>query len=150
MPTAFIPAKCLKQNYADYIGSGIGLPVLATDQEGKALVYDISSMKWISSTYPEEGWKTRYKIPGNANRSTLHEEAIEGDSGRPVFFVCGTEVILLGAFWKGYGQEATPATVLYLDDVQTAMNELSIANSAPQYSLQLFDMSPYDPIAMEP
>lgn len=36
------------------------------------------------------------------------------------------------------------------DDVQAAMNELSIANSAPLYSLQLFDMSPYDPIPMEP
>jgi hypothetical protein len=150
MPTNFPPAKVLPADYADYIGTGVGLPVLATDQDGKALVYDISAMEWMDTRYPDEGWKTTYRISENASRAQFHEEMIEGDSGRPIFFLCGADIVLVGAMWKGHGYERSPATFLYWNDIQAAMNNLSTRHKVPEYSLHFFDLSPYNTLLLEP
>ncbi len=150
MPTNFPPAKVLPADYAEYIGTGVGLPVLATDQDGKALVYDISAMEWMDTRYPDEGWKTTYRISENASRAQFHEEMIEGDSGRPIFFLCGADIVLVGAMWKGHGYERSPATFLYWNDIQAAMNNLSTRHKVPEYSLHFFDLSPYNTLLLEP
>ena len=75
-------------------------------------------------------------------RAQFHEEIINGDSGRPIFFLCGTDAVLVGAMWKGYGYERSPATFLYWDDIQAAMNKLSRDHEVPEHFLYFFDFSP--------
>ena len=136
IPTnAIAPAKILPQDYADYIGTGKLLPVLATDQEAKALVYEIDTMEKF---FPQQGWKLAYKRALEEQRLMLYEEAIIGDSGRPLFCIVDGEIGFLGAFWNGYSTPRSSTVVHSAELIQEAMNSLCSG-----YLLQVLDISEY-------
>ncbi len=137
MPSQFHPAKILPANYADYIGTAVGLPVLAFDQEGKALVREISDMEWHFVSPERDSINVRFRSPNNEGRLALYEDLIIGDSGRPVFFVAGNDVVLLGAWWHGDAGDA-PALHHYATEIQAAMDFL-----CPGYSLEYLDASAF-------
>lgn len=140
MPQQFHPAKILPANYADYIGTGVGLPVLFFDQEGKALVREIANMEWHYVYQQYDSINVRFRVPKTEGRLPLYEDLEGGDSGRPVFFVVGGDVVLLGAWWHG-GAGDVPALHHYATEIQNAMDFL-----CPGYSLEYLDTSVFTPL----
>ena len=141
LPSVIVPAKILPSDYHSYIHSGKYLPVLTTNQGGKALVYDFSQMGAYETGY---GWMSKYIIPSDEIRHQYYEEAALGDSGRPLFFMVEDDLVLIGSFWWGYGTPSSSSMVLFSEEVQSAMDEL-----CPGYSLNTFNLSQYQPLLNE-
>ena len=149
MPSSFTPAKILPPNYQYYIGTGILLPTLSLDQENKALVYEVSDMEWVYWKKPEEGVKILFQRPTSGTRNVLYEELIGGDSGRPSYYIIGSQAVLLCAWWHG-GNGDAPNIANYTTDIQMAMNALSISNSAPQFLLTFFNLTTFPVLTLDP
>ena len=126
-PDVIAPAKLLPPNYPDFIKTGRYLPVVAMDQEKKALVYEVKDLNATPSP-------TTFDSPSQTARSPFYEEAIVGDSGHPLFLVINTDAVLLGSFWTGFNSPGTPETAVFHEQIQAAMDLL-----ARGYSLTFFD-----------
>lgn len=100
VPSTIKPCKFLPANYADYIpNNGNGIPLLAFDQEEKALVADISHINAATGQH-----SFLLKQPINSSRLNFNEAIISGDSSNPAFLIINGELALIGVFtWGGFG-----------------------------------------------
>jgi hypothetical protein len=100
VPSTIKPCKFLPANYATYIpNNGEGVPILAFDQEEKALVADIQAIATSGTPY-----NFSLKVPTNSARLNFNESIISGDSSNPTFMIINGELVLLGVFtWGGAG-----------------------------------------------
>ena len=117
LPTSIAPAKLLPENYRDYIGTGIGLPILMLDQEEHAIVAELASL-------PSQGGYSSGYSPISSLRNRYYEPIIEGDSGNPCFLVYGNGLIILHTFHYGNGGSG-PFFSNYAMEIQAIMDSLS-------------------------
>lgn len=123
-PSEFGFVKVLPDDWASYFNGSIAgkkLPVLALDQEEKAIVMDVESMGWYA------GWsqfQTRLDAPTDPTRNGFYEEVIGGDSGNPVFFIINDELVLLTVFTYGYGNPLGTEITQFKADINTMMTTL--------------------------
>lgn len=101
------------------------LPVLAMDQEEKALVTDIEQMDWM----------VYCKYPADATRLSFNEPIIVGDSGNPAFLIFGDELLAVTTWWGGGGGSG-PAFHHYITEINAAMTAGGSANSLTILSLE--------------
>lgn len=118
------PARILPENYRDYIGDGIGLPVVTFNQKEQAFLSEI----WMSST--NSMW---CNTPKDAKGKSLCGQVVTGDSGNPAFLLIGNEPVLLYCLQSG-GIGHGPSVFHYRREIQKAMDEL-----CPGYRLETFD-----------
>ena len=144
MPPQFHPAKILPSDYTNYIGTAVGLPVLSFDLKGKALVREIADMEWHFIQPPYDSINVRFRSPKIGGRVSLYENLEIGDSGRPVFFVVGNEVVLLGVWWHG-GAGDVPALHHHAVEIQNLMDAL-----CPGYALSFLNLTSFAPLSVEP
>lgn len=130
LPPTVHPARLLPPDYRDYLGTGQGLPVLMLDQDEHAIVGELTS--YLGNTSPH-----------NPIRQLYHETIISGDSGDPVFLVFENTPILLYTFYSAGGG---PSLTEHADEIQSAMNQLSVRNGQEMKSLLFFDFSHFETI----
>ena len=124
------PVKILPTDFTNYVGTAEGLPVVAFDQEGKALVLDLHAIPTESKR-----WAMFTRKPKDASRLSYYERIIPGDSGQPCFMIVGKEPILLYCH-KMPGGGGGPAIHMEARQIQAVMDEL-----CPGYKLEAFDFS---------
>lgn len=111
--------------------------MLVNDQEGNAMVVNVLSLERYDKDH--NCIATGIK-PTTVPREAFFEYLVHGDSGRPLFFVLETNIVLIGTFWSG-GAGSCPWTTHYLEDIQNRMDSLLSG-----YSLEILDLSTYLPL----
>lgn len=91
--SAITVAKVLPPTWGSVIPNyGYGLPALVFDQEEKALISDVATIFTdVSLT----------KYTAHDRRMLFYEDKISGDSGNPIFWINGKDVIVLGHLMYG-------------------------------------------------
>ena len=116
VPTTITPALFLPSDYGKYLANnGKGLPTLYFDQEENALVAEVGAINTSGGYYQQ--------TPTNANRFSLYEDLIMGDSGDPCFLVLSGKLVLLNTITGG-GPGSGPSLTYYanLPDGGSASN----------------------------
>lgn len=110
----FVPALLPPANLNDYFRHlSIGVPLICTDQEKKALVADLNSLGT---------WATA-KVPTDSRRLTFYESAITGDSGSPRFVPIDGRLMLITALTYG-GAGSGPNYSQYLSEILDAIDDM--------------------------
>jgi hypothetical protein len=113
VPETISFAKVLPANFLDYLpGIGYGVPVLALDQEEKALV-----QQWH---FASNGW-TGLEEPTTADRLAFHETIISGDSGGQLFAIGNGQVALLTCFYTALGGESYASNISQINSQMTSL-----------------------------
>lgn len=141
LPATIKPCKVLPSNYADYL---VELqrgrpPSLSLDQEEKALVTDLFSLKTNGASF---------SVPNIANRLEFYEQKISGDSGNPSFLILdlgnGPELVLL-TLWTyggaGSGTFITPHIAAV--NAMIATSDTQAGNGGTGYTLTTADLSAF-------
>ena len=123
------PAKILPDDYAKYIGTGNGLPIVTFNREEKAYLSELNSI-W---TTPKLKILTNLASKNSAWKM-LKGNLVGGDSGNPAFLLIGNEPILLYCVHQG-GAGHGPSILHNREEIQKAMDEL-----CPGYRLETFDL----------
>lgn len=110
----FVPALLPPANLNDYFRHlSIGVPLICTDQEKKALVADLNSLGT---------WATA-KVPTDARRLALYESAIVGDSGSPRFMPVSGRLMLISSLTYG-GAGSGPNHSQFLSEILDAIDDM--------------------------
>lgn len=110
----FVPALLPPNNLNDYFRHlSVGVPLICTDQEKKALVADLSSLGT---------WATA-KVPTDPRRLAFYESAITGDSGSPRFVPVDGRLMLITALTYG-GAGSGPNYSQYLSEILDAIDDM--------------------------
>ena len=142
VPAEFGFLKVLPDNWRTKILLDNHPPVIAFDQEQKALVWE----KWQFRTPDEliphpENWNTVY-LPAETNipRRALSENIVSGDSGYPSCFVINNQLVVISSFFtSGSGTGGGPAVDYYKTEINAAMASLQGGESP--YQLTEVDLS---------
>ena len=121
LPPSIAPAKILPENFREHLGSGLGLPAVSLDQEGKILVSEIVEL----AGEEEDEWPSwaESRVPLDPTRAAFYEDLVTGDSSNPKFLLLGDEPILLSIHWMA--NHAGASILRYADLVDAAMTNLS-------------------------
>lgn len=106
-------AKVLPADFLNYLpGIANGVPIIALDQEEKALVqqWHFAAGNWVG-----------LEEPTTADRLSFHETIVLYDSSNPLFAIIDSEPVLLTCFWTALGGEAYAG---YLSQISSAMTTL--------------------------
>ena len=121
MDSKITPSLLLPSDVEEYLPNiDIGVPVLATDQEKKALVAD-----WYN-----HGSRNSMKTPTNARRLLFHENKIGGDSGSPAFILLPevngsySHRLALVTAWTSGGAGSGSDPTDYMAEIQSAIESL--------------------------
>ena len=145
VPETISSAFILPSDYADYISSGNGLPMLTLDFQEKTLVHDVVS-------FPSSAGNISAKYPVNPLRIVHAEPIVVGDSGNPRFLLVDTIPILVSTLWTGPNSPATgPFLTTWKSEIQALVDELSCGAglSTNLYRLTEFDLSQYTKLPEE-
>lgn len=123
LPPTIAPAKILPENFREHLGSGLGLPAVSLDQEGKILVSEIVDL--ATDEIPEQNLPSlaTSRVPFDPTRAKFYETLVVGDSSNPKFLLLGDQPILLSIHW--YENHAGSSIRRYADLVDAAMTNLS-------------------------
>ena len=123
LPPTIAPAKILPENFREHLGSGLGLPAVSLDQEGKILVSEIVDL--ATDELPEHGLPSfaTSRVPLDPTRAKFYETLVAGDSSNPKFLLLEDQPILLSIHW--YENHAGSSIRRYADLVDAAMTNLS-------------------------
>jgi hypothetical protein len=121
LPPTIAPAKILPENFREHLGSGLGLPAVSLDQEGKILVSEIVEL----AVEEEDGWPSwaESRVPLDPTRAAFYELLVAGDSSNPKFLLLEDQPILLSIHWME--NHAGASIRRYADLVDAAMTNLS-------------------------
>ena len=136
-------AFILPSDYADYISSGNGLPMLTLDFQEKTLVHDVIS-------FPSSAGNISAKYPVDPLRVVHAEPIVVGDSGNPRFLLIDATPILVSTLWMGPDSPATgPFLTVWKDEIQNLVDELSYnaGLDTNMYRLVEFDLSQYQKLS---
>lgn len=132
LPDAVVPVALLASNAYERIRSGNGLPVVAVNQDKKAIVYDVENISFPGSS----SCVVRLATPKISLRNVCHQSVRNMDSGSPSFIVYGNKLVLIGTHWQ-IGVDSSVA--MAIPQIQAAMNLL-----CPGYVLKTEDFSGQD------
>lgn len=133
LPSDVAPAKLLPVNYAAYIKNGAGLPRVCFDKEEKAVVQDVSSIYAVSALSEIQ---IHGVSPRSLARAVFGEDAENGDSGNPCFFLFGDQVVLTNVTSTGPGFNGVMLSN-YVDEIQAVLDLLAPDGN---YTLQFVDL----------
>ena len=121
LPPSISPAKILPANFREHLGTGLGLPAVSLDQEGKILVSEIVEL----AGEEEDGWPSwaESRLPLDPTRAAFYELLVAGDSSNPKFLLLEDQPILLSIHWME--NHAGASIRRYADLVDAAMTNLS-------------------------
>ncbi len=121
LPPTIAPAKILPENFREHLGTGLGLPAVSLDQEGKILVSEIVEL----AGEEEDGWPSwaESRVPLDPTRAAFYELLVAGDSSNPKFLLLEDQPILLSIHWME--NHAGASIRRYADLVDAAMTNLS-------------------------
>ena len=129
LPDSVVPVSLLSPNAYHSINIGKFLPVLAVNQDKRAIVRDIGKI-----SYPEDNsCIVSHSKSSNNLRYGYYQQIRSGDSGSPTFLVYGNKLVLIGTHWTT-GSDSSVA--MAIEQIQEAMDYL-----APGYSLKLEDFN---------
>lgn len=135
VPSSITFAKVLPSDWERYISPDVkDIPVLALDQEEKALVTELYTMETsVVMTYPTK-----------LERLTFFESLIDGDSGNPCFLIINGELVIL-TVWT-FGLAGAGTSIAYH---QTDMNSMietldSSAGINTGYTVSPIDLSRFN------
>lgn len=132
----FVPALLPPANLNDYFRHlSIGVPLICTDQEKKALVADLYSLGT---------WATA-KVPTDTRRLAFYESAIVGDSGSPRFVPVDGRLMLITALTYG-GAGSGPNYSQYLSEILDAIDDMG----GDVEDFEIADLSGWTNYAMTP
>jgi hypothetical protein len=136
LPPTIAPAKILPENFREHLGTGLGLPAVSLDQEGKILVSEIVEL----AGEEEDGWPSwaESRVPLDPTRAAFYELLVAGDSSNPKFLLLEDQPILLSIHWME--NHAGASIRRYADLVDAAMTNLS-PNLG--YRLETVDLEQY-------
>lgn len=143
VPETISSAFILPADYADYISSGNGLPMLTLDFQEKTLVHDVVS-------FPSIAGNVSAKYSGDPLRLVHAEPIVVGDSGNPRFLLIGATPILVSTLWMGPNSPAVgPFLTGWKGEIQNLVDELSCdaGLSTNIYRLAEFDLSQYQKLS---
>ncbi len=123
LPSAIVPAKILPENFREHLSSGLGLPAVSLDQEGKILVSEIVDLETDEDAEEELPSLAASRAPLNPTRATFYETLVAGDSSNPKFLLLGDQPVLLSIHW--FDNHAGASIRRYADLVDAAMTNLS-------------------------
>ena len=123
LPPSIAPAKILPENFREHLGSGLGLPAVSLDQEGKILVSEIVELS--TDEIPEQDLPSlaTSRVPFDPTRATFYETLVAGDSSNPKFLQLEDQPILLSIHWME--NHAGASIRRYADLIDSAMTNLS-------------------------
>ena len=121
LPPSIAPAKILPENFREHLGTGLGLPAVSLDQEGKILVSEIVEL----AGEEEDGWPSwaESRLPLDPTRAAFYELLVAGDSSNPKFLLLEDQPILLSIHWME--NHAGASIRRYADLIDAAMTNLS-------------------------
>lgn len=109
-----------------------GIPMLALDQEEKALVTEGMYFFTGASSYTNIN-----HVPSDETRLAFFESLIPGDSGNGGFLILGGELVFF-MVWLGGGAGGGPCVSLLIDEINAALDDM-----AGGYHLETYDLSGY-------
>ncbi len=127
-----------------YWKSPIGSPVLALDQEDKALIFDFTNILdkiTVASTSQMEWGYMNIGVPTNSTRASFNETAVIGDSGNPGFSVIGSKLALDFTFYSSTAAQFQPYWIDLINSAMTTLDGLHGVSSA--YQASTIDLSCY-------
>jgi hypothetical protein len=127
LPLSVHPAYVLPDDYAKFIGSGAGLPVVSFDYEEKAIVSELTPIP-----QKNRGAYIRSQVPSSPLRKSFYEPIIQGDSGNPCFLVFNQDPILLYTLHSG-GAGGGPSIFHLKSMIQYEMDNLSPGYKLKEY-----------------
>ena len=112
-------ATIVDDNFEDYLGCCKYLPIVRLDQEEKAIVSNLATLRSSSLIVAEI-------LPHKQNEVLYFEGVVSGDSGDPQFLVYGDCPVILGALTSYVANHAGsgPFYTFHRDKIQQAMDEL--------------------------
>jgi hypothetical protein len=131
VPDSIKFAKILPSNYQNYLpslSSQYTVPILALDQQEKALVTE----------WKESDISVDCSIPTISNRLSFFENLISGDSGNPMFLIVNNEAVLLSVVGGG-GAGVGSSLHYYKNDVNNTMTSLGGGYQLTEISLNGFN-----------
>ena len=123
LPPAIVPAKILPENFREHLGSGLGLPAVSLDQEGKILVSEIVDLETDEDAEDELPSLAASRAPLEPTRAAFYETLVAGDSSNPKFLLLGEQPVLLSIHW--FDNHAGASIRRYADLIDAAMTNLS-------------------------
>ena len=123
LPPAIQPAKILPENFREHLGSGLGLPAVSLDQEGKILVSEIVDLETDEDAEEELPSLSASRVPVAPTRAAFYETLVAGDSSNPKFLLLDDQPVLLSIHW--FENHAGASIRRYADLVDAAMTNLS-------------------------
>lgn len=124
-----MPARVLPDDYAKWIGTGEGLPVLTLDQKECA---SLTQLNGVPTNGPARVWN---RTPKSESWKRFFKRMVGGDSGNPAFALVADQPILLYCLKTG-GPGSGTWIHRHKPAIQKAMDEL-----CPGYKLEEFDFS---------
>jgi hypothetical protein len=132
VPASIGFAKVLPSDWTDYLPSlGYDVPVLVTDQQEKALVFD-----WAACDASDGDEGLQLRTPFDATRLGFREAIVDGDSGNPVCLIVDDELVLLSTLYTN--QPAGPCIHDNATDINAAMTSLGGGYSLTEADLSGF------------
>jgi len=131
-------AKVLPSDWEDFFpandsgGRGYGLPAFGTDQEEKAIIFDVGGGPGNENEALENGGICYTMPPTDATRYSFYESLIAGDSGNPTFLVINDELVLLTVATTAFTGSAVTA---YRAEINAAMATLGGGYSLTEIEL---------------
>lgn len=135
LPDYIKPAKCLPPNFLEYlpIPHG-GLPLIATDQEEKVIVQEVTPQKPDGlDDYNRTCQLTWY---GDVTRPEFFELWVSGDSGDPLMMVVDDLPVIIGVAWGAY---SVPTVHGHYDLINQQLQWMG-----GRYQLQPIDLSGFE------
>ncbi|MBR2837929.1 MAG: hypothetical protein IKE55_04040, partial [Kiritimatiellae bacterium] len=140
----------LPENYPNYLGTLIRLPVVQVNQDKLAIVQEISRTVTSANRY--------YEFECSRSSNNLRYPFGMGirlhDSGSPCYLIVGDKPVLLYAI-QGYWYELINGvisgagfnTALFAEEIQAIMNDLSDAKNLPRVGINFFNFSQYEQLS---
>ena len=122
LPSAIVPAKILPENFREHLSSGLGLPAVSLDQEGKILVSEIVDLETDEDAEEELPSLAASRVPLDPTRAAFYETLVAGDSSNPKFLLLGEQPVLLSIHW--FDNHAGASIRRYADLIDAAMTNL--------------------------
>ena len=123
LPPTIAPAKILPANFREHLGTGLGLPAVSLDQEGKILVSEIVDLETDEDAEEELPSLAASRAPLEPTRAAFYETLVAGDSSNPKFLLLEDQPILLSIHWME--NHAGASIRRYADLIDAAMTNLS-------------------------
>ena len=123
LPPSIAPAKILPENFREHLGTGLGLPAVSLDQEGKILVSEIVDLETDEDAEEELPSLAASRAPLEPTRAAFYETLVAGDSSNPKFLLLGEQPVLLSIHW--FDNHAGASIRRYADLIDAAMTNLS-------------------------